>query len=143
VQYWGRLSDRVGRKPIILIGLFGLALSGLLFGKSHSFVALILSRAVEGALNGNAATIRTAIGKIVEKSQVERVFPYLTSTWFVGTTIGSVAQMNPSNLLMRSSPMIDRYFSHPADRMPLLFGNSFWRLYLDDWPSQGGMIDSP
>jgi MFS family permease len=127
VLYWGRLSDRVGRKPIIMIGLFGLALSGILFGISHSFVALILSRAVEGALNGSAVTIRTAVGEMMEESQVERVYPYLTSTYFAGTIIGLVAQMNPSNLLTLPSPMIGGYLSHPADRIPLLFGNSFWR----------------
>jgi MFS family permease len=127
VLYWGRLSDRIGRKPIIMIGLIGMVLSGILFGKSHSFITLILSRAVEGALNGNSVTIRTAIGEIVEESQVARVFPYMTSTWFVGTIIGSAAQINLRGLLTSLSPMIGGYLSHPADRIPLLFGNEFWR----------------
>jgi MFS family permease len=80
-----------------MIGLFGMALSGILFGTSHLFITLILSRAIEGALNGNAVTIRTAVGELVEEEKVAQVYPYLTSTWFVGTIIGSAVQMNISN----------------------------------------------
>ena len=39
---WSRLSDRIGRKPVILIGLFGTTLSMLAFGLSRTFWALIV-----------------------------------------------------------------------------------------------------
>lgn len=41
VLYWSRLSDRIGRKPVILIGLGGLTLSLGLFGISTTFGALV------------------------------------------------------------------------------------------------------
>ena len=42
VLQWGRISDHVGRKPVILFGLLGTTLSMLAFGLSHTFGALIL-----------------------------------------------------------------------------------------------------
>lgn len=43
--YWGALSDRIGRKPVIGIGMFGYAISLFLFGIASSFWTLF-SRAV-------------------------------------------------------------------------------------------------
>ena len=50
---WGRASDRIGRKPVLLAGLLDLTLSMIGFGVSTKYWALILSRCAEGALNGN------------------------------------------------------------------------------------------
>ena len=41
VLQWCRLSDKVGRKPILLCGLLGTIVSNLLFGLSHSLPALV------------------------------------------------------------------------------------------------------
>ncbi|KAH7356437.1 major facilitator superfamily domain-containing protein, partial [Rhexocercosporidium sp. MPI-PUGE-AT-0058] len=49
---WGRLSDRIGRKPVLLTGLIGTALSILIFGFTPSFPAALLARALGGLLNG-------------------------------------------------------------------------------------------
>lgn len=40
--HWSRLSDHVGRKPIVLIGLFGASLSTLSFGLSRTFWGLVI-----------------------------------------------------------------------------------------------------
>lgn len=42
VLQWGRISDRIGRKPILLVGLMGSVLSILCFGLSRTFVALVI-----------------------------------------------------------------------------------------------------
>ena len=49
---WGRLSDRVGRKPILLTGLAGTALSVLIFGFAPSLPVALFARALGGLLNG-------------------------------------------------------------------------------------------
>jgi MFS family permease len=51
ILQYGRLSDSIGRRPVVLLGLFGLALSITSFGLAKSFVGLVLSRALSGALN--------------------------------------------------------------------------------------------
>lgn len=50
--FWGRLSDRVGRKPILLTGLAGTGLSMLIFGFAPSLPVALLARALGGLLNG-------------------------------------------------------------------------------------------
>ena len=42
VLQWSRVSDHIGRKPVILIGLLGTTLSMLAFGLSRTFWALVL-----------------------------------------------------------------------------------------------------
>ena len=41
VLQWSRLSDKIGRKPVLLCGLLGTVASSLLFGLSRSFTALV------------------------------------------------------------------------------------------------------
>ena len=49
---WGRLSDRVGRKPILLMGLAGTGISMCVFGFARSLPLALLARALGGLLNG-------------------------------------------------------------------------------------------
>ena len=55
---WGHLSDKYGRKPIIAIGLLGIALSFLLFSSSATLLALFLGRFLTGVFS--AASLRAA-----------------------------------------------------------------------------------
>lgn len=56
---WGRLSDRFGRKPVLLIGILGLALSFLWFGLADALWQLFAARILGGALG--AAALPTAM----------------------------------------------------------------------------------
>lgn len=57
--FWGRLSDRIGRKPVLLLGLAGLALSFVIFGLAQATWVLFASRIVGGAFG--AAALPTAM----------------------------------------------------------------------------------
>jgi len=59
----GRISDRIGRRPVIMLGLLGSSIGYLIYGFAGSFVGLFLSRAVHGAC---AATISTAQAYIAD-----------------------------------------------------------------------------
>ncbi len=61
---WGTLSDRFGRKPILLIGVLGNAVSLLLFGLSTSLWMMYAARALGGILS--AATLPTAMAYIAD-----------------------------------------------------------------------------
>ena len=54
---WGSISDRVGRKPILMIGMFGYALAMFLFGIADKLWMLLVFRALSGILS--SATITT------------------------------------------------------------------------------------
>jgi len=88
VLQWGRLSDRIGRKPVMLGGLLGLTLSMLGFGLSKTYWALILSRCAEGALNGNIGVTKSMMAEITDASNRARGFSFLPMIWSVGSTVG-------------------------------------------------------
>lgn len=69
---WGALSDKYGRKPIVLIGLGGVAISSLVFGLAKSYWVALLARFIGGALNGNVAVMQTMVAEMVKKPEHER-----------------------------------------------------------------------
>lgn len=59
--FWGSLSDRIGRRPIILVGVLGFATSFLLFGLSSGNLTLMyLSRVLGGLFSGAVASVIVA-----------------------------------------------------------------------------------
>jgi DHA1 family multidrug resistance protein-like MFS transporter len=66
---WGDLSDRHGRKPILMIGVFGNAISQLFFGLSSQLWMLFAARALAGVLS--AATLPTAMAYIGDSTSDE------------------------------------------------------------------------
>ena len=66
------LSDRIGRKPVLIIGCFGTVASLLLVGFSLNFWLALLGRFVGGALNGNVGVIQTMVGELVTNPKHER-----------------------------------------------------------------------
>jgi len=68
---WGRAADTdwIGRKRVLLIGLWGTCLSVLGFGFSRSFVQAAVFRTIGGALNGNIGVMRTMISEIVKEKK--------------------------------------------------------------------------
>jgi DHA1 family multidrug resistance protein-like MFS transporter len=67
--FWGNLSDRFGRKRIMLIGVFGNAVSLVVIGLAGSFWVMFASRAVEGLLS--SATLPTAMAYISDSTSEE------------------------------------------------------------------------
>jgi len=59
---WGSLSDRFGRKPILLVGVLGYGLTMLLFGLATRLWMLFVARALNGVLS--SATLPTAMAYV-------------------------------------------------------------------------------
>ncbi len=65
----GRVSDHVGRRPIIMLGLLGSSLSYVIYGFAFSFPLLLISRAVHGAC---AATVSTAQAYVADTTSEDQ-----------------------------------------------------------------------
>src|SRR5258706_10003164 len=65
---WGRMSDRVGRRPVILLSLAASCTGYILFAFAHSFAALFISRIIAGV---GGANIGTAQAYIADTTTVE------------------------------------------------------------------------
>ncbi|KAJ7220196.1 major facilitator superfamily domain-containing protein [Mycena pura] len=112
ILQWSRASDRIGRKPILMIGLFGTAASILCFGLSRTFWALVLSRCLCGLLNGNIGVMKSAMGDLTDRSNRAEGYAFMPIVWAIGASVG---------------PLIGGSLARPSDRFPNLFSGRFWQ----------------
>jgi MFS family permease len=128
---WNRLSDHIGRRPVLLTCLAGTTIAILLFGLSHSFLALVLSRCLHGAMKGHIGTVKSTIAELTDETNVARGFSLPPVAWSLGGVLGSV--LSPcflSNFQLNSiSPLIGGVLSRPQDRWPHTFSHRFWADY--------------
>ncbi len=67
---WGRLSDRIGRKPVIMIGIFGLSLSFFILAFSTSIWMLFAARIIGGVLSAaNMPTVMAYVADITSEEE--------------------------------------------------------------------------
>ncbi|KAH7914803.1 major facilitator superfamily domain-containing protein [Hygrophoropsis aurantiaca] len=115
IFHWSQISDHIGRKPVLIIGLFGLSISMFCFGLSKTFLQLVISRCFNGALNGNIGVMKSMVAEITDSTNMPQAYAYLPFAWSSGTTLG---------------PLIGGSLARPADRFPNVFGHSsFFKTY--------------
>ena len=61
---WGRLSDKFGRRPVLLWNLFGSVISYIIFGVAGSLFVLFISRVIQGIAGAKIATAQAYIADI-------------------------------------------------------------------------------
>ena len=77
--FWGYLSDKVGRRPVLLVGVTLGSLSCGLFGFSKWLWLAILSRFLFGLLNGNLGVTKSYLTEITDGSNRGRAFSIIGS----------------------------------------------------------------
>lgn len=86
---WGRISDKIGRKPVLIMGLVGTAISMILFGFSKSLWSAIIARALGGLLNGNVGVLQTTVAELVTRKEHQpRAYSIMPFVWCLGSIIG-------------------------------------------------------
>ncbi|GLB44969.1 putative major facilitator superfamily protein [Lyophyllum shimeji] len=115
VYHWGRLSDRIGRRPVLLLGPLGLALAMTFFGLSRNFWMLVVSRCAQGVFNGNLGVSRSMMVEITDPEDLPTALGWIPAMWSAGITLG---------------PVVGGATADPARRWPETFGQiSFFRDY--------------
>jgi len=84
----GRLSDSIGRKPVLLLSLAGTAVASLLTGLAGSLWLLFVARVVDGASGGSVAVAQAAAADLAAPDQRARVFGLLGAAYGVGFVLG-------------------------------------------------------
>jgi MFS family permease len=84
----GRLSDRVGRKPVLIVSLVGTAGASLLTGVAGSLWLLMVARVLDGASGASVAVAQASAADLVGPADRTRVFGLLGAAYGVGFVIG-------------------------------------------------------
>lgn len=94
---WGRVSDRYGRRPALMIGLLASAMAFLVFGLADAVWLLFLSRIIQGAGGGTTGVAQAYVSDTVTPADRARALGWLSAATsagvMIGPAIGSLATM--------------------------------------------------
>ena len=103
---WGVISDRIGRRPVLLYGTLCVTSATLAFGLSSSFSVAIASRFLAGFLSGNLGTSKTYLCEELPKKHLARGLSAIGFSGGIGGIIG---------------PVVGGYLNNPAKQYPGVF----------------------
>jgi MFS family permease len=101
--FWGRVSDRYGRRPALLIGLAASAAAYVVFAFAGSLWLLFLSRFVQGAGGGTTGVAQAYVTDTVRPNERAKALGWLSAATSAGIAIG---------------PIISSYASHFGTHLP-------------------------
>lgn len=107
---WGGLSDRIGRRPVLMIGLVGNTVFFTMFGLANTLMMALAARFLAGVFNGNIAVARAYIGDVSTPKQLATRMGLIGAAFGLGFTIG---------------PFLGGELSSPASRWGLFEGTIF------------------
>ncbi len=85
---WGRFSDRYGRRPALMVGLFASAMAYMVFGLADALWLLFLSRIVQGAGGGTTGVAQAYVSDTVPREHRARALGWLSAATSAGVMIG-------------------------------------------------------
>jgi multidrug resistance protein len=95
---WGRLSDRYGRRPALLIGLSASAVAYLVFGLADSVWLLLLSRIVQGAGGGTTGVAQAYVADTIDPADRARALGWLSAATSAGVMMGPAIGSSAAHL---------------------------------------------
>jgi multidrug resistance protein len=85
---FGKWSDRVGRKPILVFSIIGTAIGFVILGSAHTVWMLLLGRIIDGASGGNIATAMACIADVTTKENRSKNMGLVGAAFGLGFVIG-------------------------------------------------------
>ncbi len=86
--FWGRLSDRVGRRPILLFCMFCEGLSYLLFAFSHTLTWVFIARGLSGFFGASISTSSAAISDVTTEQDRSKSMALIGAAFGLGFIFG-------------------------------------------------------
>jgi len=87
---WGRVSDRFGRRPVLIVGLAAAGVAFIVFGFANSIWLLLLSRTVQGAGGGTTGVVQAYVSDSTDPGQRAKGLGWISAATSTGVMIGPV-----------------------------------------------------
>jgi len=131
---WGSLSDKLGRRPVLLISVFGLMISYLIWFFSGSFTLLILARFIGGLMSGNLSIASAVVSDVTDESNRSRGMATIGIAFALGFVFGpAIGGMLSLINILDYYPSLESYgvnpFSTPAIFAAVLSFINFVSIY--------------
>ncbi len=115
---WGRLSDRFGRRPLILMGIAGYVIAQILFGLATSLWLLYTARILGGVLSSATLPVSAAyVADLTDDTERARGMAWLGTAvslgFVVGPALGGVVSRAPWHMTARYGHLMMDSFSIP------------------------------
>ncbi|MFK4291496.1 DHA1 family tetracycline resistance protein-like MFS transporter [Bacillus sp. RC240] len=123
----GALSDKYGRRPLLLICLFGSAIGYLVFGIGGALWVLFAGRIIEGITGGSISTIFAYFADIIPPEQRTKYFGWVSAVVGAGTIIGPTL----GGLLAKFGHSVPLYFGAFITLLNVLYGMKYMPESLD------------
>lgn len=114
----GALSDRYGRRPILLICLLGSTIGYLIFGMGGALWILFLRRIIDGITGGNISTLFAYFADITPREQRTKYFGWISAIAGIGGAIGPTL----GGLLAKFGYSVPMYFVAIITLLNLIYG---------------------
>jgi len=85
---WGRISDRYGRKPVLLVGLSASAIAFVVFAFAQTWWVLLVSRLIQGAGGGTTGVVQAYVGDVVAPKDRAKALGWISAATSSGVAIG-------------------------------------------------------
>jgi len=86
--FFGMLSDRIGRKPVLLFSVIGTAVGFFVIGRADAAWMLFLGRIIDGASGGNIATAQACIADVTAPEKRSRAMGVIGAAFGLGFIMG-------------------------------------------------------
>lgn len=114
----GALSDRYGRRPVLLICFLGSAAGYFIFGMGGALWVLFLGRIIDGVTGGNISTIFAYFADITPKEQRTKYFGWVSAVTGVGAAIGPAL----GGVLAKFGYAVPMYFGAAVTLLNFIYG---------------------
>jgi MFS family permease len=85
---WGRVSDKLGRRPALMIGLGASVIAYLVFAFAHSLELLVLCRLVQGAGGGTVGVVQAYVADATKPSDRAKALGWVSAATNAGVAMG-------------------------------------------------------
>lgn len=123
--FWGSLSDRHGRRGVLLATVTGTALGYLVWFISGSFWLFLLSRIVSGAFSGNLSVVTAAVADVTTRQERSRAMGLVGAAFGLGLITGpAIGGISAACNVLGRHPSLARYGLNPFS-MPAILSFAF------------------